>query len=224
MPGIPHGNGGLPPLETTSVQTAIPPVTLTRDSMAQLEEKASRIRDHRRKMAEASESWLREKLEDENLTEKTKEVYRLRLLPDMKEGLRLLDAKDYQSALKTFEKALEDPDATPVSKYLIYDYMLQAAGKMQNKMMYASLFKKQAMIQRDEDLGVLDLEKSGQAVEYADFMTEHLRAAEDPEIFNRIVEADMKNVGAGAGDRDRIADAARKRISHFEEFFDVEKN
>jgi len=222
--GTSHGNGGLPPLETTSAQPAVPPVTLTPDTMAQLEEKAGRIRSHRRKMAEASEKWLREKLEDESMTEKTKEVYRLRLLPDMKEGLALLESKDYQGALRSFEKALNDPDATPVSKHLIYDYMLQASAKLQNKLLFANLFKQQAMLQRDNDLGVLGLDKSGDAYAYAEYMNEHLVAANDEATFNRIVERDMKEIGATPADRDACVADAKKRIREFEGYFDDRRN
>ncbi len=224
MPGASHGNGGPPPLDTSPAQPVIPPVTLTPDTMAQLEEKAARIRSHRRKMAEASEKWLREKLDDENMSEKTKEVYRLRLLPDMKEGLALLDSKDYQGALRAFEKALDDSDATPVSKHLIYDYMLQAAAKLQNKMLFANLFKQQAMLQRDHDLGVLGLDKSGDAYAYAEYMNEHLIAANDEVTFNRIVERDMKNIGASPSDREACVIDAKKRISEFEGYFDDRKN
>lgn len=223
-PGTLHGSGGLPPLETASTQPAIPPVTLTPDTMAQLEEKAGRIRSHRRKMAEASEKWLREKLEDESMTEKTKEVYRLRLLPDMKEGLALLESKDYQGALRSFEKALDDPDATPVSKHLIYDYMLQASAKIQNKLLFANLFKQQAMLQRDHDLGVLGLDKSGDAYAYAEYMNEHLVAANDEATFNRIVERDMKDIGATPADRDVCVADAKKRIREFEGYFDDRGN
>lgn len=192
--------------------------------MAQLEEKAGRIRDHRRKVIDASENWLRERLDDENLADKTKEVYRLRLLPDMKEGLKLLESKDFQGALRAFEKALDDPDATPVSKHLIYDYMLQAAGKMKNKLLYAELFKQQATLQRDNDLGVLGLDKSGDAFEYAEYFTEHLVAANDEAALNRLVEKDMKNIGASSKDRDVCMAEAKERIREFEAFFDDRKN
>jgi len=223
-PGKSHGNGGPPPLETTSAQPVIPPVTLTPDTMAQLEEKAGKIRAHRRKMAEASEKWLREKLEDESLTEKTREVYRLRLLPDMKEGLALLESKEYQGALRAFEKALDDPDVTPVSKHLIYDYMLQAAAKLQNKMLFANLFKQQAMLQRDNDLGVLGLDKSGDAYAYAEYMNDHLVAANDEATFNKIVERDMKNIGATSADREACVADVKQRIREFEGYFDDRKN
>ena len=215
---------GPPPLEMTSAQPDIPPVRLTPDTMVQLEEKAGRLRDHRRKVLEASESWLREKLDDENLTGKTKEVYRLRLLPGMKDGIGLLQANDYTGALRAFEKALEDPDATPVSKHLIYDYMLQAAGKMKDRMLYASMFKAQAVLQRDHDLSVLGLDKSNQAAEYAEYMTDHLKAANDEATFNKIVERDMKSIGASSADREKIVADVKERIREFEGFFDDRKS
>jgi len=215
---------GPPPLEMTSPQPDIPLVKMTPDTMAQLEEKASQIRSHRQKVAEASENWLREKLDDENLADKTKEVYRLRLLPGMKEGIALLEANDYAGALRSFEKALEDPDATPVSKHLIYDYMLQAAGKMKDKMLYASMFKAQAVLQRDQDLSVLGLDKSSQSVEYAEYMTDHLKAANDEATFNKIVERDMKNIGASSADREKVAADVKERIREFEGFFDDRKS
>jgi len=227
LPTAPAGkkpSDGLPPLETTTAQSDLPPVRLTPDTAAQLEEKASRIREHRRKVLEASETWMREKLDDENLTGKTREVYRLRLLPDMKEGIRLLEANDYQGALRAFDKALEDPDASAVSKHLIYDYMLQAAARMKDKMLFANLLKSQGGLQRDNDLGVLGLEKSSQAADFAEYMTDHLKAANDRATFDRIVERDMKNIHASASDRERIEADVKARIDEFEAYFDDRKS
>ncbi|HEY9071771.1 MAG TPA: hypothetical protein VIV61_16045 [Candidatus Ozemobacteraceae bacterium] len=219
------GTNGLSPLEMTGEQPDLPPVRLTPDTAAQLEEKASRIREHRRKVLDASESWMREKLNDENLTGKTREVYRLRLLPDMKEGIRLLEASDFQGALRAFDRALDDPDASAVSKYLIYDYMLQAAARMKDKMLFANLLKSQGDLQRDNDLGVLGLEKSSQAADYAEYMSEHLKAANDRAALDRIVERDMKNMRAtSSADRERVEADVRERIGEFEAYFNDRKS
>ncbi|MBP7634634.1 hypothetical protein KBA41_10705 [Candidatus Ozemobacteraceae bacterium] len=223
--GKSHGNGGTTPFDTTSAPPVMPSVTLTPDTKAQLEEMAAEIRAHRREVTQASEKWLRSKLEDTSLTEKTREIYRLRLLPDMNTGVTLLESKDYQGALRAFEKALDDPDASPVSKHFIYDYMLQAAAKLKNKMLYGNLYKQQAMLQRDHDLSVIGFNKSGDAFAYAEYLNEHLIAADDEATFNRIVERDMKSFGAtSSADREACVADLKQRIRKYEGYFDDNKN
>ncbi len=218
--GSPGGVAAYRPL------TGPPPLPMEDDSgrqsssKAEIEQMLKDIAGFRQRVNEESMAWGLQRINDTSLQADTREVYRLRLIMPLHQGHQAFEEKDYVKALGEYQKALEDPLATPVTRYLTYEYMIEAARQLKDIDRYIEYLKAQSALIEDEDLGALGLKKMPGMKELAEERGKLLRAAKDPVLFDQIVAERMRrDQTSSAKSREFTARSVREDIESVEKAF-----
>ena len=179
--------------------------------------KKNRI-ESRKRLVENSQKWLEEMVNNESLDEKTREKYRLKLNKNFVEGKIASKNKDYKTALKKFYKALKDPSATVTSKYYIYMNLKILARKMNDIELFIIISKEEGRMLADNEIPVLDLKKSGDALEWITEFETYTKAKKNASIFNKLVTEEIKRTNGAIG-RDQAEAKIFEKIKEYEYAF-----
>ncbi|OIP29967.1 hypothetical protein AUK22_02590 [bacterium CG2_30_54_10] len=186
--------------------------------MAALEAVASQ---HREKVLTDSIAWAEKFIQDPNLATATREVYRQRLIPGLRNGHRALQGRDFAGAMREFEKALEDPHGSPVSKFVCYKYIKYCAAQQRDTEKFLQCAKEQAMLMETQDLSMLGIDKTGDAMIVVEDLAKLLRASKNAQAFQTLVDNRMKNsLDRSPEARDKITASLKKQIAERERIFD----
>lgn len=174
-------------------------------------------------LEKAQKNWLLAKVNNDKLDEKTRQKYRFRLIKSYPIAIDAYKNKDYKKALKEFKKAIDDPLASPVTKYFCYRYMQVAAQKMGNFDLYIMLASKRAELIAKEDLTVLGISKTKKMIEWVKNFKRIVEAGNDPKKYDLLIRErmllhmlpDNKRAGTEAILNKEIASYR----DHFKEFF-----
>ena len=174
----------------------------------------------RKRVHDESREWGLKHVEDMSLASETREVYRLRMIEPLHFGHKAFENKDWGEALRQYQKALEDPLATPCTRYLTYDYMIEAARKSKDLDRYIELTTAQSRLIEEEDLSALGLQKIEGMKKAFEDRGKLLRASKDVGILDSIIDERMRKEHATSDkSRTRIAGAVRKDIEKAERAF-----
>ncbi|NLI75386.1 MAG: hypothetical protein GX442_02945 [Candidatus Riflebacteria bacterium] len=192
----------------------------TTSSKAELEAMFREIQGFRKRVMEESREWGLKHVQDTSLASETREVYRLRMILPLHLGHKAFENKDYGEALRQYQKALEDPLSTPVTRYVTLDYAAEAARKNKDLDRYIELVTAQAGLVESEDLSALGLKKTEGMRKLFEDRGKLLRASKDLGILDSIIEERMRKEHATSDkSRARIAAAVRKDIEEAERAF-----
>ena len=150
-------------------------------------EMVNEILQNREEVMDESRKWAFSRVNDESLTAQTRERYRLHLIPGLRNGHDLLAQGSYLEAMEEYTKALHDPNASPVSRYLTIDYMKHAASRLNDMDAYFRIWRIQALIVEESDLSLLGIDRQENTVEWVEEMIQYMQAANDPALFQQIV-------------------------------------
>lgn len=140
-----------------------------------------------RKLRRAKEQWLLQQVNNESLNSRTREKYRLKSLDSFTEGMEEFKNGNYDKSIKLLFKSLKDPNATPVSKYMVLLYLRSAANRLKNFELFIEFAKIQAELVQNEDLTPLGIEKSDQSVRYVNELEELYKAATNESDYRKLV-------------------------------------
>lgn len=134
-------------------------------------------------------------INDPNFPAQSQEVYRLKILAGLNDGHEAMEAGDYFTALKKYAEAVKDPNASPISKYLCYDYMLECAATIDDIQMFILIWREQAAILGSEDLEVLGINAENGRNQRAGIleMVEYLGASTSPKKIEELIEAEARS-------------------------------
>ncbi|MFZ2957526.1 MAG: hypothetical protein WA705_11595 [Candidatus Ozemobacteraceae bacterium] len=220
-PGGAHSVSSPGPVSAPNAGSPIPEhLRASSNSSAEIEAIAAGIMAHRQKVREESLAWAEKFIMNDNLASNTREVYRLRLIPNLRSGHKLLESKDFAGALREYDKALVDPHASPVAKFLIYDYMKHAAIQLKDVDRYLEACRAQASLIKEADLTVLSIKKTPDAIVAIEERAEYLKAARNASSFNDLVNQKMHQAKASSEeDRNKVIAMTRKRIDELARIF-----
>lgn len=205
---------------TPTTGTPLPANMVSKDSAAEMAAILAGIREHEAKIEAESLKWAEDYLKNPDLSSNTVETFRFRMIKEYAAGTAALNAKDYSGALREFQKALENPNASPVSKFVIYDYMRHAAVQLKDIDLFIKILGQQARLIAEQDLSVMGIKKSPDSIIVAGDMAKHLRAIRDPQAFNALVDQKLKSPEClTPDDRSVIEAETRKRCKDLERIF-----
>lgn len=170
----------------------IPEPTASPNMISELEEMFEEINKYRIEAQEKSIKWALEFIKNPNITQRTQEVYRLRLIKSLHLAHKALEENNFEEAIKLYEEALKDPLATPVTKYITYDYLIYAAKKTKDIQRYAKYLLEQASLAEEENLEVLGIQKEKGIKKWAEKKVKLLLASKDKKIYNELLNARLK--------------------------------
>ena len=189
--------------------------------MAALEVASSK---HRDKVLTDSIALAEKFIQDPRLATATREVYRQRLIPGLRNGHKALQDGDYAAAMREFEKALGDPHASPISKFVCYKYIKYCAAQLRDTEKFIQCAKEQAMLMKDQDLSMLGINKTGDALIVVEDMARLLRASKNTQAFQALVDDQMKDsMDQSSEARANIAASLKEEIADRERIFDEVK-
>ncbi|MBI3037633.1 hypothetical protein HYY75_01095, partial [bacterium] len=135
-----------PVFSAPSVSPAFPVSPVTQEPKEALQKMAQKMSKRQVEIEKTNQAWLQNRINDTSLATQTREVYRLRMIPDLKKGHKALQAGDKIMAMQYFQASLKDPNASPVSKYVTLNYMIDLARQAKDVDQYFSLRKLQATL------------------------------------------------------------------------------
>jgi hypothetical protein len=190
---------------------------------ARYEAMQNRLDSIRKDVREQSRKWGLNRINDQTLTAQTREVYRLRLIEPLHHGHRALENGNPREALQEYVKALKDPNASAVSRHITYDYMKEAAARLQDIELYVQIMRAQVAAIETEDLSVLSIPKTKDARIFVDDFEEHVLTLKDPVKFKSLVDKKMAGCRLTGEDREEmyrtVERETRERIESYREMF-----
>lgn len=175
--------------------------------------------DAERLLRIANDSWLLDQVNNESLNERTREKYRLKTLDSYMDGMNAFENGDYQASIKLLIQSLKDPNATPVSRYLILLFLRSAATKIKNFELFLEFAKVQAELINKEDLSSLGIEKTDNAIAYCVELEELYKAATNESEYKKLVQKRMFADGGISFDIKSIENGLSKEIDEFKKDF-----
>ncbi len=176
---------------------------------------AQEARDFREEGKKESDEWFAGFLENPEIATDTKETYRMRALANMPAAVLAFESKDYQAALRELKKALEDPAASPTTKYYCYDYMREAAARLQDEDAYIEYSMAQAMLLKDNDFSHMGFDETDAetSIEWVRDAALQLKAIKDQTVFNSYVDEVMRKWQVPADKRPLVEADVKEQIN-----------
>lgn len=160
------------------------------------EQELKEMQARRERLYEKSNIIGREKLlsivNDESLSEMVRLRYKLRLIEPYVQGIEFFDEGNYSEAIKMLFKSLNDPMATPVTRYFALDYMRTAATELKDFGLYLELTKLQSKIVAEDDLSLLDIEKTNSGLDWCAEQEELYKASQSTSEFDKVIAQRMR--------------------------------
>ncbi|GAB4269836.1 MAG: hypothetical protein Kow0029_06120 [Candidatus Rifleibacteriota bacterium] len=188
-------------------------------SKAELEEMNEREKKAELEVLAAQKRWIDKKVNDETLSEKTREKYRLRSISTYVSGLSAYKAKDYRKAVKDLFDSMKDPKASDVSRYMALMYIRSAALEMGDFELFLEATRAQAVLAAEKDLAVLGITRSDSGIKFVEKLEMIYKMKKDPSEFNRRVEEIMSKNNVREEYRKRVEDALKKEIEEYDEIY-----
>jgi hypothetical protein len=155
-----------------------------------LEEMEKKLEERLIEVEKEKAVWLEKMINDPSLATKTREVYRLRSIKEIKDAHDAMEQKDYSAAMENFVKAMQDPKASPLTKYLCYDYMIEICRKTNDYETLFKLWKEQALINKETNLDALGMKKDDYQLRFVKQQERLFRIANTPGELQRILETE----------------------------------
>ncbi len=203
-PDKPHGGGGGDSFSSSggggSLQAGFSSYDEETDyqkvlaEMKSISNESMRLQDE---IDKKSEEWLQAYLNDPNLSTDSRELYRLRSNKDVREGLKAYDSKDWRAAIKELQKVMDDPNATPMAKYTVSNYMRACAVNLKDEDLYIQLLQKQAEIIQGGDFSHLgfDADDGKNSLALAKDIGLQFKADKDPAAFDEYLDFTFDQLG-----------------------------
>lgn len=194
----------------------VPRKTYTEEEMKELRRQREAVLE---KVFARKVKWLRDQIDDENLSKKSKYRYRLQLIEGYRAGNDAFNNKDYAEALKQYMSALKDPDASIETKFTCLSQMRMTAKMLQDYDLYLELLKQQAQLIETEDLSIFGIPKGKKGWPLYESRRRYIMAIKEPDGFEKAVRELTRNNPDGP-DSDEIRQKFEADLKEFKEDFD----
>ncbi len=219
-----HGNSGsiVPDTpRTTSTVSSAAAAAAAFDLEKRLAERRAEAEAARQKAIEQTREYLLKEMERPDLPERTREVYRLRLIPELRTAHEALLQRDWKTAFENFQKANENKLASPLTRHVTCDYLIDLAAKMGDQDLYIKAMKEQAKIEAEHDIPILGVEKSDRKMKWIEDRERYLRANKDPAMVSKLFAEIKQNADTELTDAE-INDTVQRRMGLMKEIFDTQ--
>lgn len=136
----------------------------------------------------AARDWLFSMANDESLSEKTREKYKLKMNQNYVEGSNAQSMKDYPRAIKSYFQVLKSEDSTDVTKYYALNNIKTIALKMNNMELFIEVSKAYAKLIATADLSVIGIQKTEDQIEWIENFEKIYKAKRDPSALESLVQ------------------------------------
>jgi hypothetical protein len=184
-----------------------------------LQEMMKKFEERKREVENQNIVWLKKMINDTSLATRTREIYRLRLIPEVAKAHKALENNDLEGAMENFQAVLKDPNASPVTKYLCLDYMIDIARKKKNYELYFALGKQQGLLVKEEDLSIFRISKDSDRLEFFEEEEQLYKASLHSSDFDALV---AKRTKEDPRSREVITREVQEDIKDFQERFNAD--
>lgn len=167
---------------------------------------------------------IMQNINDESLAQRTRELNRLRAIKPYGLGIELYKEGKYTESMRQLLLALEDPLATPVTRYMTLIYLRSAAEKEKRFSLFLEFSKIQARLAADEDLSTLGITETEFDDEWFELQNEYAKVMSDPSyeqviLQKRTARRDSSDEKVVADERTRLQNDIKRFKRHYGEFF-----
>lgn len=164
--------------------------------------------------------WLKEQVDNEKLSPKSRYRYRLQLLEGYRAGNDAFNKKDYAEALKQYMAAMKDPDASIETKFTCMTQMRMTAKMLQDYDLYLELLKQQAQLIENEDLSMFGIPKGKKGWPLYESRRRYIMAIKEPGGMEKAIEELTKNNPTGEN-ADEIRQQFEADLNEFKTDFET---
>lgn len=183
----------------------------------------ARIQARSKEVEEKSMQWAINQLSNPALPQQDKEIYRLKVIEGIRLGHCALENGDPREALREYAKALKDPNASSCSKYLTYQYMMEAARQTQDIELYVQILRAHTELSETDDLSAIGVEKKVGLTEIMDERAALLRAMNSESALAEFVENKIKSLGLKENQKEearkQLLESSREKVAKLARMF-----
>ncbi len=166
----------------------------------------------------AAANWLVSMANDESLSEKTREKYKLKQNRAYVDGMNARKQKNFPLAVKKFHEAIKSPDATPVAKYYSLLNIKTLALKMKDMELFILASKLEAKLIAEENLSVIGITRSDEHLAWVESFEKLMKVRSDPAVLNELVQKRMGEL-KDKYSREEIEKMIFKEADQYEKIF-----
>jgi len=152
-----------------------------------------RVKETNKLIETAAQDWLFSMANDETLSAKTREKYKIKMNKNYVEGSNAQSLKDYPRAIKSYFQVLKSEESTDVTKYFALNNIKTIAIKMNNMELFIEVSKAYAKLIATADLSTIGVKKTDDQIEWIETFEKIYRAKKDPAALESLVQEKQKD-------------------------------